>query len=442
MMRWRWAIVVACLAYACARFVVSGVYMPLRDANVGQVEGAAAPLQRALQTGDPVDFSRPNRYGPIFFLVMGPLLRRYGSEPSRLAFSLYALQLAGVSAGLIFTWRSIREWFAAPTHGRGGVIGGREALSLLVCLWLTFAPLYYIMSTKNVETWELGLLATGLYAYLRGWKSVAGLCVAAAALTKVLPFFFLLYFLIRDRRTFLYTLGWAAGIMSVTHMLYGPQVGLLYLPSIASAALGQTYALAWHENLSLKGLVIKVFGGWHVDRSYFTPLDATSLMIATAVGQVLQAAAVLWTGYLLFRGPGAIGDPSRRAAWEWALTIVMMLLVAPATAYEYMILALIAFSAVGALMLTDDRLRGDRRLVGLLVAALVLVGIVLPRQLFNRLLPLDWLNRMAGNMHLTPSEAYQAYGFPTLGLLCLAGVLWLVRADVAVTGRSEGALPP
>ena len=440
-MRWRWIVLGGCLVLAAIRFAVSGVYTPVSAPNLAHIEQAGGPLYEAIRTGAPVKFVTKGTYGPLFFMTLDPLVRRYASEPRKLGLSLYALQLLAVGVGLFFTWRSIREWFVAPAGRAGVAIGPREGLALLVFLWLTFSPMYYIMSTKNVETWELGLLAAGLFAYIRSWRSLAGLCVAAAALAKVLPLFFLLYFLIRDRRTLMYTLAWMAGILSISHVLYGPELGLRYLPALAMAGAGDAYALTWHENMSLKGQVVKAFGGWHLDPGYGTIVSPANLRIAIVVGWALQAAAVAWMCYLLVRGPGQI-SASKRIAWEWSLTSVVMLLVSPNTSYEYMTLALIAFSVAGAIVLTDDRLRGDWRVVALLVAAVVLVGTVLPRQLFNRLLPLDWLNRLAGNTHIGLSEAYQVYGFPLIGLLCLAGVLWLIRLHAAAARPSEVASVP
>ena len=63
--------------------------------------------------------------------------------------------------------------------------------------------------------------------------------------------------------------------------------------------------------------------------------------------------------------------------------------------------------------------------------ATILVANVLPRQAINRLFFVDALTRWSGYTYFLPSEAYQFFGFPFFGLVCLVAALWLLRPDAA-----------
>src|SRR5262249_7694642 len=133
---------------------------------------------------------------------------------------------------------------------------GRVRWALVVCglavIWLNFSPLYTVVALKSVETWELSLVALALYAHLRGWPWIAALAIASAGLVKVLPFAFMYYWLVTNRRTFVFACVAVVVLLLAGQLLYGPEMGAQYLPRIVSASAGSSYGLEWHENLSLK----------------------------------------------------------------------------------------------------------------------------------------------------------------------------------------------
>ena len=94
----------------------------------------------------------------------------------------------------------------------------------------------------------------------------------------------------------------------------------------------------------------------------------------------------------------------------------MMLVLAPQISQDYMVLALVAFSFV----LAGCMLYGTRAAWIEFAIAVLLVGNVVPRGVFSRLVLIDPLMAFTGYEHLTRSEAYQYFGFPLLGLLVLA----------------------
>ena len=87
------------------------------------------------------------------------------------------------------------------------------------------------------------------------------------------------------------------------------------------------------------------------------------------------------------------------------------------------------------------RLRSRAALVTF-VAATVLVANILPRQVINRIFPIDAMLRWTGHTHLTLSEGYQYFGFPLAGLfataICLAALRRTMNRSV-LEGRAAVA---
>lgn len=164
-----------------------------------------------------------------------------------------------------------------------------------------------------METWELVLIALALFAYLRGLRFWAAFCIAAATLIKMLPIACLVYFLIRDRRTLAYAVVSVVVILTASQILYWTQMGYGYLPLMVSAAVGQTHALGWHENIGIKNMVVKVLSGWRLPPDvYFVIIDERRLLVANILGHVMQVVGGLWLIWALakFRAvPSTRPDP-------------------------------------------------------------------------------------------------------------------------------------
>ena len=93
-----------------------------------------------------------------------------------------------------------------------------------------------------------------------------------------------------------------------------------------------------------------------------------------------------------------------------------MLVLAPQISQDYMVLTLVAFSFV----LAGCMLYRSRASWMQFAIAVLLVGNVVPRGVFSRLVLIDPIVAATGSAHLTRAEAYQYFGFPLLGLLVLA----------------------
>jgi hypothetical protein len=415
----------AAAAYSVIHVLVSGVLQALREPNVLQVVEELQPLHRLFTTGE-ATVDHPRQYGPIFLLLFHPVYS-LTQRHDVIAWYGYAFDWLAIAIAFIATRRAMAAWAS-----RQGLQLPRITTPALVFVWLNFSPLYGVLAIKNVELWELALIAVAGAAFLEGRRWIVAWAIAAAALIKMLPLVFFAYLLVRDRRTFACAMVALLALVTMAQMLYGYQMGWGYLPMIFRAALsGEGFGngangagMLWHENISIRGVAAKMFGYLEAPGSnalatyqvgYYVIVPAERRMIASTVGVIAQGAAMAWFAWQFFVRPWA--DATDRRYWEWALVAVGMLVLAPQISQDYMVLSLGAFSFV----LAGCLLRSDKWLWALYAAAVLLVGNVLPRGLFGRLVFADTAAQAAGYGHLMVAEAYQYFGFPLLGLILL---LW------------------
>ena len=412
------ALIALAIVYSIAHFVMSGVIFALRTPNVGQVVEELQPLFRLFTTGE-ATVDHPRQYGPIFLMLFHPVYRLDLADHTVLSWYAYGLDLAAIVIAFVATFDAIRTWAMA----RGARVGGPMLLALGL-LWANFSPLYGVLVIKNVELWELALIAVAGAAMLRGRRWVVAWSIAAAALVKMLPLVFIPYLLLRDRRTFAYTLVALGVLVTISQSLYGTAMGWGYLPAIVNAAFGgdgygNVLGMTWHENVSLRGVVLKAFGyldqrARSVDLAFYVTLLPGMQQTARTVALLVWVIGVFWTGVTLLRRSRR-PEPSR-TYWDWALIGLMMLVLAPQISQDYMVLALGAFSFVlAACMLYGTRVAWIEFAI-----AVLLVGNVVPRGVFSRFVLIDPVIAVTGYTHLTRSEAYQYFGLPLIGLLVLA----------------------
>jgi hypothetical protein len=410
------------LLYSVLHFAASGVRQPLDHPNLAKFEEHAAPLRDHLRTGRPVHSPNPAQYGPVFFFVMHPLLR---DEPDdrTLAARLYAIQLLCIAGSFLFTCAVLKPLVPADRRDSWPLI-----TIWLAIIWLNFSPLYTIVALKSVETWELFLISAALYAYLCGRRGMAAVGVAAAGLIKVLPLAFLYYWLVKDRRTFLLGVLATGALLLASHFLYGAEMGLGYLPHVIAGAAGNSYGLDWHENISLKATLAKLFGHLPAPTrdaartsGYFIVLTGWRRTTVALLGDAAVLAATIGLTRTWIRRRAAT-----RAAplWDWSILAVVVLILSPNTIFEY---ATLALGAVSYVMVALVSRRPDKFTAALFLTSLVLLGGVVPRHWLNRLTLIDLLQRWTGHVHLTASEAYQYFGFPLAGLSLLAVAIWRLQ---------------
>jgi hypothetical protein len=391
---------------------------PLEKPNLGKFEEEGTALREFIQTGEAVHFDDPVRYGPVFFFIVHPLLV-WTHGDRQLAAWLYAIQIVCLVAAFALTWATVKP-LARPHEWP-------LVAAWLAVLWLNFAPVYMTIAVKSVENWELTLLSLALYAYVRNRLWTTGVALAGAALIKVLPLIFFYYLFLTNRRAFVIATSALVAMLAIGHAVYGSQMGLRYLPYVAKSAVGTSYGLTWHENLSLKAAAAKLFGHLDPQRGPYTlTLSSSQQRKATILGDAAVLAALALLTWALLRR-GAIPSPGR-IVWEWSLVSVAMLIVSPNTTFEYATLALGAISyAVARIGGGEPYAEPHARTWAYLGAAMFFLGVLLPRQVLNAVTFVSALSRWNGYSHLTPSEAYQFYCFPLFALLLLTAALWRLR---------------
>ena len=437
-----WLLLAIGLVYSLAHFALSGVRRPLDVPNLGQVIEEYEVLRVHLATGRPIHIQQPRQYGPAYILVMHGVVNVCGSDSRCLLRSLYTMQMMALGGAFVFCWLSLRLWLERIGRMPRDAPSNAVLVLALVILWANFAPLLGIVATKNVETWELCLLAAALYASLREWRLLAGACVAIAALTKLLPFALFFYFLLADRRALVYACASALAIIAVAHALYGPEMGLGYAFNIvfgaaAPSAYGNVPSLAWHENISLKGIVAKLFGHLDAPRlapslgypqvGYVTVATPRMRLAGNIVSYAVQGAALCWMVAVFLRSSSLRWRAETRTIWDWSFITLMMLVLAPQTGIDYQTLALIAFSFVLVAALALPELRRDRLLLVTYAGAIVLVANIVPRSVIVRLSGVSRVLAWNHYTHLTPLEGFSYYGYPLLGLILMAVALMRVR---------------
>jgi len=437
-----WLLVAAGLVYSMAHFAQSGVRRPLAVPNIGQIVEEFEVLRIHLATGQPIRVQQPRQYGPAYILAIHGVVSVCGRDERCLLHAVYAIQLIMLAGAFGFCWLSLRLWFARIGRPLEDVSSVVLVASLLAILWLNFAPLLGIVATKNVETWELCLLSAALYAYLRTWRVMSGACVALAALTKLLPFALVFYFLLVDRRTLIYACASALAVLSVSQAMYGSEMGFFYLWYIgagaaAPSAYGNQPGLAWHENISLKGIVAKMFG--HLDDpalapvlgypqvGYLTVASPRMRLVGNVVSYAAQGAALVWMIVVLLRDSARQWLQVTKTWWEWSLVTVMMLVLAPQTGIDYQTLLLPAFSFALAACVAFPDLRRDMTMMLSYGGAVVLVANIVPRSVVVRVSGVGWLLRLNHYTHLTTLEGFSYYGYPLLGMLLLVVALMRIR---------------
>lgn len=431
--QWRTILWSVAVLYSALHFWYSGIHQPwskpfTKERALLQIQERIQPLVEHTLEGVPVHSIGPEpQYGPVFFFLMHPVLLFCGENFPLLCQWVYWMGLTSLFVAFVFCTFSMQFWLN-ETYGPRSLSSPHLAL-LLGVLWANFSPMYSILSAGVPEMWELALMSAALSSYLRGRRFLASLALVAAALIKILPAVLLLYFVCRDRRTLWYSILSAGLLLSISQCFYGWQMGYGYVWAVIKTMFGATYVMTWHENVSLKGMIVKLFAGFTIRPSaYATVIDDRTLFLANVIAHLAQLAGIAWTAWVLTRTLPA--KHSCGIVWGWSWLSAMAMLLAPAIAFEYMTLSLLAFSAVLAAFVVDPELRRHRLALICFGVAVFLVANIVPRQMINHLLPIAAITRLGGTTHLTLSEAYQYYGFPFLGMLSFLMAIWLIRRRV------------
>jgi hypothetical protein len=377
------------------------------------------PLIDLITRAQPIDQVDPRQYGVVVFLVFDLPLRIAGSNMTLLAVYAAFVGLACTLAAFVLTARR----FAGDDLSRWLV---------LVLAWSSAVPLLYVIAQHMVDAWQLLFLSASLFLFTGSAKQqrFAGLPLAAATLTKLLPALLLLYLAVRSWRIAALGAGAIVALLAVGQVLYGSLMGLGY--PFAMLSMGGETVARWSthfENNSVRGLIFKVADGFRLQ-----PDSAAYALSPALVGPLNVLAYVLsagLVGYLLFAAwRGRERDSRTRRSIEFSLALVTMLLVSPHTAQDYLVTVLPVLG-VWLFLWTSGLPRpwgvGQTLLGG---ASALLIGVFVPMNFAVHALPITWLLDVSGNAHnvlfvdqIGPAiGAYDFFGFPGVGLI----LAWLL----------------
>jgi hypothetical protein len=390
------------------------------------------PLIGLVIHGQPIASIDARQYGVVVFLVFDAGLRLVGDNLGALA--TYATWVSLSTALLAFAFTARR--FAVEDRATGSSLS-LPRLLVLVLVWSSAVPLLYVLAQHMVDAWQLCFLALSLFLFTGSAKQrrYAALPLAAATLTKLLPALLLVYVFVRSWRAGLVGVAGIAVLLGVGQLVYGWLMGFGY-PLAMLAGGGDTVA-RWSthfENNSIRGLLFKLGAGFRLQGDTTTyVLDPRLFPVLSVLAYVLSFALI---GYLLlvaWRGRGQ--DSIARRSIEFSLGIVTMLLISPHTAQDYLVTMLPVLAVWLFLWQRGLPRAWSLGQTALGVLATLLIAVIVPMNLFIRVLPIGWLLTITQNSHnvLFADQigsgigVYEFFGFPGLGLLL--GWLLLVRLE-------------
>lgn len=389
------------------------------------------PLINLLTHGQPISQVDSRQYGVVVFLLLDPAVRILGTNLPALAVYAGGLSLASAVAALVLI-------------GRRYAAGSPASWLLLVLAWSSAVPLLYVIAQHMVDAWQLLFVSASLFLFTgtRRQERFAGLPLAAATLTKLLPGLLLVYLAIRSWRAAAIGAAGIVVLLGVGQVLYGSLMGFGY--PFAMVTMGGETVARWSthfENNSVRGLLFKLAAGFRLQGDTTTyVLDPSLFPVLNLLAYAITAGLLVYLGFAAWRGRRS--DSFARRSIEFSLALVTMLLVSPHTAQDYLVTVLPVL-AVWLYLWRRELPRpwgaGQTVLGG--VAAL-LIGVFVPMNIAARALPIGWLLTVTGNTQNSlfvdqigsAIGAYDFFGFPGVGLL-LAWLLLLRLERQSATAR-------
>jgi GT2 family glycosyltransferase len=359
------------LAYSLAHFLIAGLINPIRTSGDGGDFRAAFHASYRFNPALGLFW----RYGPVLHGLMAPL-----------AWLKTDQQIGLVMLGVNYVFLAAAVWLLCQVVLRPPLRWGEWAA--LAAVWLNFFPLYEAIGERNIEIFELFLLAAALGALSRGRERLAGAAIGVATMTKFLPFLFVPYFWLTGRKkAFWSSLGTIAVIGWMTHFTIGFQHSdtLSYLQSY-------DYNPAFWNNQALSGVIARL------------QIGPAPRWLASVLGGAMLAAI----GWFFHRTRGR-GD----TALECSMLAIAMVLV-PLHARTHYLLFLLPGLTVGLAHVWRGVPQVPKWWTAGLVTAFLLSGLVVP---------LSLIDRLVGQPGFSFARELQQLSIPAMGALLLLGLL-------------------
>ena len=384
------------------------------------------PLIGLITRGQPITQIDPRQYGVVVFLVFDPALRALGDNSgARAAYATWVSLLCAVAAfGLV------ARRYAADQPAR---------LLLLVIAWSSAVPLLYVVAQHMVDAWQLLFLSASLFLFTGSVRQqrLAGLPLALATLTKLLPALLLVFLFVRSWRAGLIGLLGIGVLLAIGQVLYGSLMGFGYPLAMLSGGADTVSRWSTHfENNSLRGLIFKVGAGFRLQGDTETyVLEPALVPFLNGLAYLLAAGLVGYLFWAAWRGRNR--DTVARRSIEFSLAILTMLLISPHTAQDYLVTTLPVLGVWLYLWLRRLPQPWSLAQTALGALAALLIGVFVPMNLVARVLPIGWLLSVTNNAHNvlfvdqigSAIGAYEFFGFPGVGLLL--GWLLLIKLERA-----------
>lgn len=412
------------LAATLVRFMVSGplVYLAI-PANIQNLEF----LFDLIVDDKPLTRLCERCYGVVAWLLYDPAIRLFGRDP--LAINLWGLVVSLVIAVGSFVLVAVRLGVRGPW-----------ALAAMTIMWAGFVPMVSVVAERSIDLLNHAAIAVGFFLYTgtarqRPWSGVAA---AAGAMAKFLPGLFLPFFLVRERRAFAYGLGATLLLVLIGQILYGPLMGIGYFGAVAGATSIDAGWSQWHEGFSPRQLLFKVAAGYRLENVSVSPANPGALSL---IGYALALGFVAYLLYVAFRSRGTEG--LERRAIEFSFGIATIYMVSPTVGREHIVAMIVVYTVLAWYWLRRPSV--DRRLAVPAAASLLMVGVYLPVQVLDRILPLDAIMRLFGNEVTAPwifdypIAEYEFLGIPGYGAIIAWIVLAILERRTRAPRSSRGA---
>lgn len=401
----RRALLVSVCVFAASRFIWSGL-LPATRSLAGDF-AAVFPTSYFAQFRP--DFPTEQvwsgwYYGPMLHFLTLPLLLvpRWSMVP--LAWALVNCVALAISFRLVRRLPSVQ---ASPT-----------ATVVLAAMWLLYQPLANCLAQGNIEIVEMALILGAIVALSRKKERLSGIVIGAAAMTKFLPFGFLVWFLLKR--------SWRAvgcGVATVA-----------VIAAVASVTLGWQDAISlenmeWSMGTPLAGVQELSITSLFMHRTSVL-LQDTSAAGSHPIPEWFPAARAdlafrvgLGVSFLLGAGLAVALFARRRqpaCRFEVAVLFMTMFMILPWNHDYYYIFALVPIS----ILFLDALARRDRVL---LVATLTGYLLISPP------VPFSWIDRL-GWLQSNFADVYSYLSLPILGAL----IVWVASAQrMLATGAED-----
>jgi hypothetical protein len=373
------------------------------------------------------------RYGPTFYLVAGPIIAATRSLDT----VHHALTIFGHVCFWLTLWLIDRRLFRNEHWSIRAIFAG---------VALNFTPQLETLRCACLDTWELLSMTAGFFVFtstLRWRRELAAAPIVAGILTKLVPILTLLFVIVRRWTAVFVAAATTLVILALGQIFFGWTMGFGFPQRALNVMLlfGAKKYPFWWENDSPRGLLLKALSGFHLRPGvWYIDVAPDARRIVQIVMTAAALALLAWVMLRLWRWSASGDDDTLLVAGGFASAIVLHHLISPYSTHQYLGGTLLPYAFVLAFLV-----RRSVRRIDLILAALslILIGNIAPKSIIIRILCVAKLNALRHSApQLEAGQLYTFYGFPGVGLILLAIVVFrfqrtLTRGSLSVSADEK-----